>query len=184
MEHGNTMRTAATTTMNATSSRSHVVVTIQFEQTHHCLLAPPRQRADESMLGCLTPGCRASLASPPFWRLHAVRHCCSRSGDRRRQRCPKPLPACSCCLPVSALQNSWARYNKQPYSEQAHRARHKRGAGCGTSPAPGKGRPQRGGGKDVTPEGHRGPNPAVLAVCAPGQGEGCWVTVVLLLTGG
>ncbi|NXW26056.1 KIF28 protein, partial [Circaetus pectoralis] len=32
MEHGNKMRTAAMTTMNATSSRSHVVVTIHFEQ--------------------------------------------------------------------------------------------------------------------------------------------------------
>ena len=171
-------------------------------------------------MGCLTPGCRASLASPPFWRVHAVRQCCSRSGDRRRQRCPKPLPACrlapylrsamcqilqavfenpslvsrndlrslflsgSCCLPGSALQNSWARANKQPCSEQARRARHKRGAVCGTSPTPREGRPQRGGGKDVTPEGHRGPNPAVLAVCAPGQAEGCWVTVVLLPTGG
>lgn len=184
-------------------------------------MAPPRQRAGESLSGCLTPGCRASLASPPFRRLHAARHCCSRSGDRRRQRCPKPLPACrlapslrssvcqrlqavfenlslvsrnnlrwslflsgSCCLPVSARQNSWARANQQPCREQAHRARHKGGAVCGTAPSPREGRPQRGGGKDVTPEGRRGPNPAVLAVCAPGQAEGCWVSLVLLLTGG
>ncbi|KFV87338.1 Kinesin-like KLP6, partial [Struthio camelus australis] len=34
MEQGNKMRTTATTTMNATSSRSHMVITIQFKQVY------------------------------------------------------------------------------------------------------------------------------------------------------
>lgn len=32
MDQGNKMRTTATTTMNASSSRSHMVITIQFKQ--------------------------------------------------------------------------------------------------------------------------------------------------------
>jgi len=84
----------------------------------------------------------------------------------------------SCRLPVSALQSSWAPSNQRPHSQHARPARHKRGAVCGSSPPPPEGTPPRGSCPHIlAAEGAaEGPKPAVLAVCAPGQAEGCWVS--------